>query len=262
MEAHQYIIRKRRAAENADVDMFGKWWQGINLDLAMSSVREVSYETAASIIEKYEWLGKMPAICRFHFGIFFDGCCGGVVVFGDEYAENLGVWDKYGYTGKILCLSRGACVHWSPCGTASRLIMASIKMLPRKYEVITATTDYEAGEIGTIYQACGFHAANMNYNGRRYRAYGSTSRAGRNSGKKNKKEIVAAGERAIREHKKGRYFYFRGPAAIRRRHLASISHLVVKYPKRAEKVSSRDTAGTFGRAEGSSQSPLQTTLSE
>jgi hypothetical protein len=31
MKAHQRIIRERRAAEDADVDLFGRWWQGINL---------------------------------------------------------------------------------------------------------------------------------------------------------------------------------------------------------------------------------------
>jgi hypothetical protein len=256
VKAHQRLIREKRAAEDADADMFGRWWQGINLDLANADVREVSYETAKSIIEKYEWLGTMPAICRHQFGIFFDGCCGGVVVYGDEYAENLGVWDKYGFTGRIICLSRGACVHWSPVGAASRLIRRSMALLPTRYEVITATTDFEAGEIGTIYQACGFHAVNMNTHSR-YQSVGVTSRALRGKGIKNKRDIIAAGGDPKVEHKKGRYFCFRGPRAVTKRHLAAIAHLIQPYPKRAEQVSSRDTAGTPCKAGGSSPAPLQ-----
>jgi hypothetical protein len=27
--------------------------------------------------------------------------------------ENLGTWDKYGYSGQIIALLRGACTHWA-----------------------------------------------------------------------------------------------------------------------------------------------------
>jgi hypothetical protein len=54
---------------------------------------------ASAVIERYEWLGTMPAVSRYCFGIFFGERCGGAVVYGDEYAENLGVWDRYGFTG-------------------------------------------------------------------------------------------------------------------------------------------------------------------
>ncbi len=245
MKAHQRIIKEQRAADDADADLFGRWWQGINLDLKRSDVRAVSYETARSIIEKYEWLGTMPAIVRYMYGIFFDGCCGGVVIYGDEYGENLGVWDKYGFTDKILCLSRGACVHWSPMGTASNLIRRSMKLLPRGYEVITATTDFEAGEIGTIYQACGFHFVKMNTHAR-YQSEDASSRTLRVVGLNNKAQIEAAGLVSKLEHQKGRYFAFRGPAGVIKTH-----------QKGAGKVSSRDTVDTIDKARGSASTPLQ-----
>ena len=91
------------------------------------------------------------------FGIFFDGHLGGAVVYGPEYGENLGVWDRYGFTGKIIALKRGACLHWAHPHAASKLIRRSMDLLPERYEVVTATVDAAAGEIGTIYQACGFH---------------------------------------------------------------------------------------------------------
>jgi len=258
MKAHQRIIRERRAAEDADVDLFGRWWQGINVDIRKADVREVSYETAEAIILKYEWLGTMPAIVRHCYGIFFDGCCGGVVVYGDEYAENLGVWDKYDFTGKIILLSRGACVHWAHPHSASKLIRRSIKLLPERYKVITCTTDFEAGEIGTIYQACGFIHVKMDTHGR-YQIDGKGSRSMRDH-VKNKADMVAAGLVPKLEHQKGRYFAFRGSNGEIKRMRLAVAHLIRPYPKRAEQVSSRDTVGTTDRAGGSSPAPLRAAL--
>jgi hypothetical protein len=67
-------------------------------------VRPIPLTEAKSIIEKHEYLGKMPAVARWAFGIFFGERIGGVAVFGDEYCENLGNWDRYGFAGKIVAL--------------------------------------------------------------------------------------------------------------------------------------------------------------
>jgi hypothetical protein len=82
-------------------------------DIATATVRPIPLSEARAIIERYEWLGTMPAVSRMAFGIFFGERCGGAVVFGDEYAENRGVWDRYGFTGKIIGLLRGACLPWA-----------------------------------------------------------------------------------------------------------------------------------------------------
>ena len=118
-------------------------------------MRVIPLTQARALIETCEWLGTMPP-SRFEFGIFFGDRGGGVVLYGDECVENLGVWDKYGFTGKIICPSRGACAHWAPPHAASKLIRQSMRMLPGYYKVVTATVDARAGEVGTIYQACGF----------------------------------------------------------------------------------------------------------
>ncbi len=153
--AHQKIIRDKKAKSDK-YNLFGEYWKKIDKSLDNSVVKPISLKSAKKIVEEYEWLGCMPAISLFSFGIYFDGVCGGVVVFSPEYIENLGKWDKYDYTNKIILLSRGVCLHWTPINTNSKLIMSSIKMLPKKYKIITATTDHLAGEIGTIYQACNF----------------------------------------------------------------------------------------------------------
>lgn len=266
MIAHQRIIRDRRAAEDADVDLFGRWWSGVDVSIAKADVRAVSYETAQAIIEKYEWLGTMPAVSRFYYGIFFDGCCAGVVVYGDEYAENLGVWDKYDFTGKIIALLRGACVHWAHPHSASKLIRESMKMLPPKYKVITATTDSTAGEIGTIYQACGFaYVGTMSAGGKRasVKTKGGKAMSGRQAGRlygtRGHDALTAIGIPADAVPRKERYFGFRGSHAEIKRMEKAIAHLVKSYPKRAEQVSSRDTVGTPSKAGGSSPAPLHPT---
>ena len=86
------------------------------LPLASTTVRPISWQEARSVIERIE---RMPAQARFCFGLFFEGQLGGAVVYGDEYAENLRVWDRYGYSGRIICLSRGASLPWAPKGSAS-----------------------------------------------------------------------------------------------------------------------------------------------
>src|SRR5262245_65781958 len=104
------------------------------------------------------------------------------MVFSAEYAENLGVWDRYGFGGRIICLSRGACLPWTPKGAASRLIRRAMRLLPDRYEVVTGTIDPMLGEVGVVYQASGFIFAPMARPGGRYRASGVTSRSLRRQG--------------------------------------------------------------------------------
>jgi hypothetical protein len=250
MIAHQKIVRDRVALTKSG-DLFGKWWQGVDTDISKAVVRETDSSTARTIIEEYEWLGCLAAINWYYYGIFFDGVCGGIVVYGPEYIENLGRWDKYGYTGKIILLNRGACVHWAHPHSASKLIRQSMKLLPNKYEVVTATVDDLAGEIGTIYQACGFdyvgsmRDANPNvnsYKGDRDawmingKLYGS--RAMRQKFGTTKMEVLKSkfpDIRHVKQNSKGRYFAFRGSKKAVKENRLAIQHLLKTYPKRQPK---------------------------
>jgi hypothetical protein len=231
--AWQYKVRLEKSVS----ELKNPYWEGVSLSVKDATVKPVDVSFAKKYIVEYEWLACMPAIVRFCFGIFFDEVCGGVVVFGDEYSENTGVWDKYGYTGKMLLLARGVCLHWTPKNTNSKLIMSAIKQLPNKYEVITATTDNLAGEIGTIYQACNFHyVGSMRKNKVREgmllngKLYGSRSIRAK-FGHQRKDEILELCPDAvfIKQKAKDRYFLFRNNT---KQHLSSIAHLVKPYPKR------------------------------
>lgn len=245
--AHQKIIRDKKSITDKD-NLFGCYWEKLDLSLKNAVIRPIDLYSAAKMIIEYEWLGCMPAVNFYSFGIFFDGVCGGVVVYGQEYTENLGVWDKYDYTGKIILLSRGVCLHWTPINTGSKLIMASMKMIPEKYKIVTCTTDHLAGEIGTIYQACNFHyvgsmrESNPNVNSRKMdregylingKLYGS--RAIRQKiGSQRMEDILKRWPNAekIPQNSKHRYFYFIGSDKEKKYYKSQIEHLIKPYPKR------------------------------
>jgi hypothetical protein len=239
--AWQKQIRDHIAAEVPQT-LFGRYWESLNLRLPDSEVREIDVPTAATIILKYEWLGCLPAVIWHCYGIYFDDVLGGVVVFGPEYAENLGVWDKYGFTGKIICLSRGACEHWTPKNTASFLIRQAMKLLPARFQVVTATIDPLAGEIGTIYQACGWRylgvmrqaktRTGIKIDGKMYGSRSLRSRFGHQ-----RRDVILSsqsGAEFVEQMSKMRYMAFRGSVKQRKANTAAIAHLLKPYPKRAE----------------------------
>ena len=94
MKAHQRLVREKKEQEESK-NILGKWWKKIDTDIKKAVVKEIDYKQAKSVIEEYEWLGCMPAMVKYCFGIFFDNHLGGVVVYSHEYSENLGHWDKY-----------------------------------------------------------------------------------------------------------------------------------------------------------------------
>jgi hypothetical protein len=128
-----------------------------HLDLKRSVVRPVSRKLAERIILRYEWLGRM-APTSFHFGLFFGPYCSGVTCVGSNVAT-AGFHQHRRFridSRSLLILARGACVHWAPKGTNSRLVSWTCRFLARERcgRLIVAYADTDAGEVGTIYQAC------------------------------------------------------------------------------------------------------------
>ena len=130
-----------------------------HLDLKRAVVRPVGRVLARQIILRYEWLGTMASTTR-HYGIFFGPYCGGVtcVAVGSGHAgsnspAHFGVRPR-----EFAVLARGACVHWAPNGSNSRLLAWTVRLLRREgaARVLVAYADTDAGEIGTVYQACGW----------------------------------------------------------------------------------------------------------
>ena len=168
------------------------------------------------------------------------------VVYGDEYGENLGVWNKFGFDGRIIALTRGCCLHWAHPHAASKLIRRSMDLLPERYKVITATVDGSAGEIGTIYQACGFdYVGTMRSGGRSLTRINGKAVSERHiyrlAGTRGAQALAQLGFDARAVPRRSRYFAFRGTREERRELQAAISGLIKPYPKR-----SRSALGVAG----------------
>jgi len=150
MKCHQRKIRDEIAAKD-DRPV---------IPLAGCFVEQITREQAESVIFVYEWLGTMPSIVRACYGLFSPGHeLLGVAVFGNgggSLAANL--CGKENRT-KAICLERGACVHYAHPHAGSFLVANACKMAADDYgwRIFYAYSDVEAGEIGTIYQACNWH---------------------------------------------------------------------------------------------------------
>ncbi len=128
-----------------------------HLDVKRAEVRPVSWRLAEQIILKYEWLGTMGRTSM-HFGIFFGSYCAGVCCVATSAGlAGMYVHREFGIeASELLALARGACVHWAPSGTNSKLVSWTCRLLSKEKrgKIVIAYSDTDAGEIGTIYQAC------------------------------------------------------------------------------------------------------------
>lgn len=224
-----------------------------HLDLARALVRPIRSELAKQIILKYEWLGTMSNTGQ-HFGIFFGPFCAGVtcVSLGSGTA-NGNNHVQFGLTShlQLAVLARGACVHWAPPGTNSKLVAWTCKLLAKHTtaKVIIAYADSDAGEIGTIYQAC-----NWVYIGQGSSTTQFKNRAGRiydqkvvaNTKAKNvqwsvhRDYLLANGWTMQQTNPKGRYVYVldrKDKSLVQR-----IERLRLPYPKRPESAESIQSA--------------------
>lgn len=244
--AHQYKIRLNK--EKEEQNSLGFDYKKVSLK--KSVVKLITKKMCEKVINEYEWLGYLPKYSKYHFGLFFnvDGqeYLGGVVVYQPEYGDNIGVWDKYGYTGKIIQLSRGVCMWWTPKNSASFMISKSLKWIKKNtdYEVISCTVDPNAGEIGTIYQALGWHyvgcmSGNLKENGKEIIRYGYKINGKIYNQRHLRKMIGTAKKEEVIKHfpnvqifnagRKRRYFKF---IKNEKEHLNTIKHMIKEYPKR------------------------------
>ena len=237
MQAYQYKKRLEKQ-ENAKFP----FWKDYELDISVSTIEPIEFKDAKRIIEEYEYLGGLSAMNQYMFGLYFphktngNKLLSGAIVFSNDYAQNTGVWDRF--IGETLLLNRGACAFWCPKGSNSHFIMSAIKQLPEKYRVITATVDEDAGEIGTIYQACNFYYVGvMRKNKQRISVIIDGKKYSSLSARKKFGTIGMAKLKAmfpdcefVFGKSKARYFYFRGSKREKKYNLKQIT--TMEYPKR------------------------------
>jgi hypothetical protein len=193
----------------------------------VACVQPIPLPQARAFIEAYE-PANVPG-CLLAYALRIGEALAGVVMFGHEYAENLGVWDRYGYDGKIIALLRGACAPGAPHCAASKLIRGAMRLLPPRYKVITALSDATLGEHGRVYRAAGFHSLTamatgggrpvlVRYQGKLISERSARRRFGTSSASK----LAALGFRVETVPRRIRYFAFRGPRQERRELQAAI----------------------------------------
>lgn len=146
---------------NPDIDSI--WFSQYELDnLKVSDfnffpiINENKKKESREFIKKYEWMQSIPPYPTHYFGTEYKDILGGVLIYSmpNAFTKLLGENTK----NLERLLSRGATAGWTPKNLASSLIMWSIKWMVKntQYRIFTAYSDPEAGELGTIYQACGW----------------------------------------------------------------------------------------------------------
>lgn len=221
-----------------------------DINLQNTEIQPIDRKTCEKIIIQYEWLGFLPKFTKLHYGIFFyvngEKHLGGVLAFQNEYSSNQDTWEKYNISkDKIIQLSRGVCLWWTPINTASFFISKVCKLLYPQYEVITATVDPSANEIGKIYQSLNWKYIglmpgnikntknltrlsviidNVLYGSRQIRSMFGTIK---------KDVILSKHPKAIfiNSPRKRRYFYFLGDKRTQKRNTATLSKFFKPYPK-------------------------------
>lgn len=254
MEAYQYKIRKEQEILERNTIPFNK----NNILLKNTTIKLIDSNIAKEIILKYEWLKSMPLFNKFYFGIYFsiegNDYLGGVVIYSEEYSANKATtWDKFGFTNKIILLSRGVCLWWTPKNTASYFIGKTIDWLKKNtnYKIITATVDPAAGEIGIIYQSLnwyyvGLMSGNYGKNGKETKRFSvfingklKHSRSIRKEFGTIKRDVILQkypNAIFLQQYRKRRYFYFIGNKNENKMFLKSIGHLILQYPKKNNEI--------------------------
>jgi len=119
--------------------------------------KDLVFDEVKAFIERHEWLGRLGLYPTHFFTARYNGILAGVIIMDMPNAFSKMLGDNTKKLERLI--SRGACVSWSPKNLASSLIGFSIKWMVKNtdYRLFTAYSDSEAGEIGTIYQACNFY---------------------------------------------------------------------------------------------------------
>jgi hypothetical protein len=133
--------------------------------LTGARVERITKGQAESIIMKYEWLASQIPPVKNPMGRGIQACYGlflGKELIGANCLGTMGM-NMGNICGKYLkktgYLMRGACAPYSPSNSASFLTRHTCRLAFQDFgwKVFFAYSDSEAGEMGTIYQACGWY---------------------------------------------------------------------------------------------------------
>jgi hypothetical protein len=132
------------------------------------TIEEIGADEAKEFILRYEWLGTVGRPLARYGARNPQGELAAVALFGTLGATNAanlfgeapGLFREDDYRKNsekhIIALERGACAHWAHPHTASWFIPRVCRRAAQDkgWKVFFAYSDMQAGEIGTVYQAC------------------------------------------------------------------------------------------------------------
>jgi len=256
--------------------MFGSWWVGLDLSPASALVSEASRAEVQGVVERYEWMGNLPDNCSRYAKLTFDGNVAGAVAFSRS-----GFGGSFTYLGnEAWKLARGVTLHWAPTWASSALISRSLRLLFDDPTFVVAFSDWEAGEVGTVYQASGWvylgHRPSLEWaspsgerkdasfhkvrvvSGSRHRRTGAT--ATREQYDATARDMLDNGW-SFRRVIRGKYATVAGRRGRERRHLeALLAEQAKDYPRRAGGVNGARASHTS--EEGGVRSPDRAPLTD
>lgn len=150
-ECYQFKIKKETEEEDRKLGMpFG-----CSMDDLVFGLEDLS-DDHVNFIKRYEWLGTVGYISNPEIYVARHketGYIAGLVIICTPNAFTKGL-EK----GHEALIQRGATASWAPKNLGSKLISYACRQSVKNTErrVFVAYSDPEAGEIGTIYQACNF----------------------------------------------------------------------------------------------------------
>lgn len=242
LKAHQRVIRETEAEKGPRPTL-------ANLDGCY--VEAITTEAAKAVILRYEWLGTMGRAVATYGLRGADGDLLGVAAFGWPSAiESRDVCGRE-YREQAVCLERGACVHYAPSNAASFLITHALRQASADHgwKIFYAYADPEAGEIGTVYQACnwlyigqgvGRTPGRLREDWRLPDGKVLSSRSLRHRGMK-RRDALEAGWVPVPKHPKHKYVQFVGTKPERAALRQALRYSPQPYPKRLAVVPTLDT---------------------
>jgi hypothetical protein len=132
------------------------------------TVEGIGRDEADAFIRRYEWLGTPGHPLARYCARDFVGDVAAVALFGRAHVQSAGLCralnpkslsdDDRAYLRTVACLERGATAHWAHKHTASWFIPRALAMASADHgwKTFYAYSDPDAGEVGTVYQACGW----------------------------------------------------------------------------------------------------------
>ena len=211
------------------------------------TVEAISRDDAEKIILQYEWLGTMNKFSVAHYGLISpDQVVHGVACFGRGNGTNAGSITT-SELSRPISLERGACVHWAHPHAPSMLVSKACRQMyiDHGYNTFFAYSDWEAGEIGTIYQACNWiylgqaPGRTSNYRWKYRHKETGVELSSRSMRAKHQREGLGSIDlfdnsqwEKVKDFAKAKYIWFEGSKRLKRKLKDGLRYTPVDYPKR------------------------------